>query len=222
MFWDRDDDGQIWPQDTFMGFYELGFNLFFCALATLIINLNFSYPTRLAYSYFPDPFFRVYVPSIHKAKHGSDSGTYDKEGRFIPQAFEDLFSKFDRGNKAALSAGELWNIMSANRVAVDPFGWFASVFEFGVTFLLVQKDGKVDKEDLRRIYDVSSSSPDLDSLAKCDTNKGSSRVPYSGRSETPIARTRDGTRASASASSSTSAGKSWLRTGADSRCWTAL
>ncbi|KAK3388483.1 Caleosin related protein-domain-containing protein [Sordaria brevicollis] len=155
MFWDRDRDGQIWPHDTFIGFYELGFNLFFCLLATLIINLNFSYPTRLAFSYLPDPFFRVYVPSIHKAKHGSDSGTYDKEGRFVPQAFEDLFSKFDRGNKGALSARELWSIMSANRLAVDPFGWFASIFEFGVTFLLVQKDGMVDKEDLRGIYDGS-------------------------------------------------------------------
>ncbi|KAK3347420.1 Caleosin related protein-domain-containing protein [Neurospora tetraspora] len=155
MFWDRDGDGQIWPQDTFTGFRELGFNLFFCLLSALIINLGFSYPTRLAFSYFPDSFFRVYLPSIHKAKHGSDSGTYDKEGRFVPQAFEDMFSKWDKGGKGALSAGELWNMIAANRLVVDPFGWAASVFEFGVTWLLVQQDGKVDKEDLRRIYDGS-------------------------------------------------------------------
>jgi hypothetical protein len=34
----------------------------------VIINGNFSYPTRLAKSYIPDPLFRVYVGSIHKAK----------------------------------------------------------------------------------------------------------------------------------------------------------
>lgn len=34
----------------------------------LIIHGGFSYPTRLAYSYVPDPLFRVYVGSIHKAK----------------------------------------------------------------------------------------------------------------------------------------------------------
>lgn len=34
----------------------------------LVINLNFSYPTRLAYSWWPDLLFRVYVGGIHKAK----------------------------------------------------------------------------------------------------------------------------------------------------------
>ena len=42
--------------------------MLFSLLAVLIINLNFSYPTRLAHSYLPDPFFRIYVDSIHKAK----------------------------------------------------------------------------------------------------------------------------------------------------------
>lgn len=68
MFWDRDSDGVIWPWDTYVGFRDLGFNILFSFAAVLIINLNFSYPTRLAHSYLPDPFFRVYVDSIHKAK----------------------------------------------------------------------------------------------------------------------------------------------------------
>jgi hypothetical protein len=58
----------IYPWDTYIGFRELGFNIVFSLLAVLIINLNFSYPTRLAHSYIPDPFFRVYVDSIHTAK----------------------------------------------------------------------------------------------------------------------------------------------------------
>lgn len=68
MFWDRDNDGVIWPWDTYVGFRELGFNILFSLFAIFIINLNLSYPTRLAHSYLPDPFFRVYVDSIHKAK----------------------------------------------------------------------------------------------------------------------------------------------------------
>ena len=68
LFWDRDNDGVIWPWNTYTGFRDLGFNILFSLLAVLIINLNFSYPTRLAHSYIPDPFFRVYVSSIHKAK----------------------------------------------------------------------------------------------------------------------------------------------------------
>jgi peroxygenase len=58
----------IYPWDTYNGFRDLGFNIIFSLLATFIINVNFSYPTRLAYSWIPDPWFRVYVPSVHKAK----------------------------------------------------------------------------------------------------------------------------------------------------------
>lgn len=45
IFWDRDNDGVIWPTDTFIGFRDLGFNLLFCLIAALVINGSFSYPT---------------------------------------------------------------------------------------------------------------------------------------------------------------------------------
>jgi len=67
-FWDRDNDGEIYPWHTFVGFRELGFNILFSIVAMLIIHGGFSYPTRLAYSWIPDPLFRVYVGSVHKAK----------------------------------------------------------------------------------------------------------------------------------------------------------
>lgn len=155
LFWDRDRDGQIYPLDTYTGFRDLGFNILFSFLAVLIINLNFSYPTRLAHSFIPDPRFRVYVDSIYKAKHGSDSGTFDAEGRFLPQAFEDMFSKYDRDRDGALSLGELFEMMHGNRCAADPFGWGAAFFEWGSTWLLIQKDGKVYREDLQGVYDGS-------------------------------------------------------------------
>jgi hypothetical protein len=68
LFWDRDADGQIYPLDTYTGFRELGFNMVFSLLAMVIIHSGFSYPTRLGHSWLPDPLFRVYVGSIHKAK----------------------------------------------------------------------------------------------------------------------------------------------------------
>jgi len=153
LFWDRDLDGAIYPWDTFRGFRELGFNIFFCFLAMVIINGGFSYPTRLAYSWLPDIWWRVYVRPIHKAKHGSDTGVYDKEGRFVPQNFEDMFSKWDEEDRGSLSSLELWRMISGNRLAVDPYGWGAAIFEFGTTWLLLQKNGRVCKEDLRQTYD---------------------------------------------------------------------
>jgi len=155
LFWDRDGDGMIYPWDTYIGFRELGFNILFSLIATFIINVNFSYPTRLAYSWLPDPWFRVYITSIHKAKHGSDSGVYDPEGRFVPQLFENLFSKWDKNRDGALTLRELFQLMHGHRCAADPFGWFAALFEWGTTWLLVQKDSNVKKEDLRAVYDGS-------------------------------------------------------------------
>ncbi|KAL2194445.1 Caleosin related protein-domain-containing protein [Corynascus similis CBS 632.67] len=153
LFWDRDGDGKIYPWHTYVGFRDLGFSILFSLLAAIIINVNFSYPTRLAVSWWPDPWFRVYVGGIHKAKHGSDSGVYDKEGRFVPQMFEDMFAKWDVHGAGSLSASELWHMIKGNRLVADPFGWGAAFFEFGTTWLLLQKDGRVSKEDLRQTYD---------------------------------------------------------------------
>jgi hypothetical protein len=83
LFWDKDSDSIIYPQDVYNGFREIGFSIPF-ALTALLIPLFFSYPTRLGQSYIPDPLFRIYVSSIHKAKHGSDTGAYDLKGNFRP------------------------------------------------------------------------------------------------------------------------------------------
>lgn len=58
-------------------------------------------------------------------KHDSDSGTYDGEGRFIPQHFEEMFSKHDVGSKGGLTLVELWRMTQANWNAGDVVGWLA-------------------------------------------------------------------------------------------------
>ena len=34
---------------------------------------------------------------------GSDSGVFDTEGRYVPQRFEELMSKYDKDNKGGLT-----------------------------------------------------------------------------------------------------------------------
>lgn len=127
-FFDRDHDGIIWPRDTFWGFHAIGFGIVLSIVSVLVIHLNFSYATLPPRHYLPDPFFRVYTARIHKDKHGSDSGTYDNEGRYIPQKFEDIFSKYAK-DKDGLTFWEAINLMNGQRVAFDPFGWGAAAFE---------------------------------------------------------------------------------------------
>jgi len=66
---------------------------------------------------------------MHKAKHGSDSMSYDNEGRFRPQNFEDFFSKYDKDNKGGLTVEELWRAWKGQAFVLDLFGWGAAFFE---------------------------------------------------------------------------------------------
>jgi peroxygenase len=100
-------------------------------LAVFIIHSNFSYPTLP--TWIPDPFFRIYVHRIHKDKHGSDSGTYDTEGRFVPQKFEDMFAKYAEG-KDGLTIWDVSKLLKGQRLIADPIGWGGAFFECRLPF----------------------------------------------------------------------------------------
>ncbi|KAH9861735.1 hypothetical protein J1614_011488 [Plenodomus biglobosus] len=152
-FFDQDHDGVLWPQDTFVGFHRLGFGVILSLVAVFVIHANFSYPT--CSGWLPDPFFRVFLTNIHKDKHGSDTGTYDHEGRFVPQRFEDIFAKYAAG-RDYLTIWDLSNILKGQRCIADPIGWGGALFEWLATYLMLwPEDGRMLKEDIRGIYDGS-------------------------------------------------------------------
>lgn len=55
--------------------------------------------------------------------------TYDSEGRFRPQQFEDIFAKYDRGNKGGLTFGDVLCMWSGQKMVFDFFGWSATFLE---------------------------------------------------------------------------------------------
>jgi peroxygenase len=154
LFWDRDCDGIIWPHQIYQGFRELGFG-FVWSIGSLLIPVFFSYPTRLGHSWFPDPFFRIYLDTGNKSKHGSDSGIYTFDGDFNDDRFNEMFAYFDVDGVGGLSAEETWSLWQKNRCSWDPFGWCFSAMEWSTTWLLLQKDGRVWRDDLRACYDGS-------------------------------------------------------------------
>lgn len=94
----------------------------------LVIHGIFSYPS--CPSILPDPLFRLYLQNIHKCKHGSDTGAYDNEGRFVPQKFEDFFHKYGQANGGdGLTAYEIWCGTKGQRLIMDPIGWGSEVAE---------------------------------------------------------------------------------------------
>lgn len=154
-FWDRDRDGVIWPWDTYVGFRNIGFGYFISVVAVFFINVvAFSYAT--CPSWLPDIFFRIWVKRIHKGKHGSDSGVYDTEGRFTPQKFEELFTKF--GKKVNEQDGfylkDVGQMCRSHMVAFDPFGWTAERLEwYAFWYIAHDKNNFVSKEKVRAMYD---------------------------------------------------------------------
>ncbi|KAL8860755.1 MAG: hypothetical protein Q9178_002785 [Gyalolechia marmorata] len=153
-YWDRDHDSIIWPHDTYIGCRDFGWGIFLSLIATMFINIGLSYPT--VPGILPDPFFRIYVDRLYKAKHGSDSMTYDNQGRYRPQQFEDIFAKYDRGQKGGLDVGDVWIFWNEQRLVFDFFGWTACALEWIATYLLIwPSDGIMKKEDVRSIYDGS-------------------------------------------------------------------
>ncbi|XP_023755440.2 peroxygenase isoform X2 [Lactuca sativa] len=78
-FFDQDDNGIIYPSETFKGFRDIGFNVVACLFFAMLIHGAMSYATLP--TWLPSPHFPIYIENIHKCKHGSDSATYDTEGR---------------------------------------------------------------------------------------------------------------------------------------------
>ncbi|GAA6059952.1 hypothetical protein JCM10212_003092 [Sporobolomyces blumeae] len=148
-------DGILWPLDTWRGFRRMGYSFFWCTFAMTVIHVFFTWFTSSNWILF-DPLLRVNTNNGHRAKHGSDTGVIDTEGRFVPAKFEEIFAKFDTDNKGGLTFIEGVKMVHALRTACDPIGWGAAGFEWASTYLLVwPQDGIVDKESIRCVFDGS-------------------------------------------------------------------
>jgi hypothetical protein len=108
------------------GLHRVGFNWLSATAIAIIIHLFISLPTAEPWlGWIPfDPWLRIWIQNIHHGKHGSSSGLFDNEGRFVPQKFEELFSKWDKSGKRALTLNELYKMTHDLSVAMDPFGWY--------------------------------------------------------------------------------------------------
>ncbi|KAH7656003.1 peroxygenase protein [Dioscorea alata] len=154
-FFDRNKDGIIYPSETYQGFRAIGCGVALSAASALLIN-GFLAPKTKPPGKLLSPSLPIYIKNIHKGKHGSDSGVYDAEGRFVSSKFEEIFQKHAHSNPNALTANELMEMLKANRVPKDRNGAFASWTEWKILYSLCKdKDGLLHKDTVRAVYDGS-------------------------------------------------------------------
>ncbi|KAF5179637.1 Peroxygenase [Thalictrum thalictroides] len=153
-FFDRNNDGIIYPWETFQGFRAIGCGIALSTASAIFINLGLSSKTRPGK--FPSLLFPIEIKNITRAKHGSDSGVYDTEGRFVPVKFEEIFHKHCHANSNALTSEELAAMLKANGDPKDYAGRLASWTEWKILYLLGKdKNGLLHKETVRAVYDGS-------------------------------------------------------------------
>ncbi|KAJ4974309.1 hypothetical protein NE237_007483 [Protea cynaroides] len=152
-FFDRNKDGIIYPWETYQGFRAIGSGIPLSTFAAIFINVALSAKTR------PGKFsllFPIEVKKIHKGKHGSDSGVYDTEGRFVPEKFEEIFLKYAHTKSNALTEKELSDMLNGNRDPKDYAGWLGSWTEWKILYRMCKdKDGFLSKDTIKDVFDGS-------------------------------------------------------------------
>uniref|UniRef100_A0A0D9WNY1 EF-hand domain-containing protein n=1 Tax=Leersia perrieri TaxID=77586 RepID=A0A0D9WNY1_9ORYZ len=154
-FFDRNKDGIIYPSETYEGFRAIGAGVLLSAVSAVFINGGLG-PKTVPENTKTGMKLPIYVKNIHKGKHGSDSGVYDENGRFVPEKFEEIFKKHAHTRPDALTGKELKELLQANREPKDFKGWLGGFTEWKVLYHLCKgKDGFLHKDTVRAVYDGS-------------------------------------------------------------------
>ncbi|RDX72562.1 putative peroxygenase 4, partial [Mucuna pruriens] len=153
-FFDKNQDGVIYPWETFQGLREIGSGILSSIGLCLFINLALSQSTRPGK--FPSLLFPIEIKNIQLGKHGSDTGVYDTEGRFVPSKFEEIFTKHAHTHPNALTYNELNEMLKANRQPKDLKGRIGGQVQWKTLYKLAKdKNGLLKKETIRGVYDGS-------------------------------------------------------------------
>eukprot|EP00877_Chromochloris_zofingiensis_P005194 jgi/Chrzof1/14676/Cz09g11210.t1 len=156
-FFDWNKDGKIYVWETFYTLTQLRFawepfNTIISFWVALIFHLAFAFSTWDMI--WPDPFLTIYTKNAHRMIHGSSSKTTDHEGRFIPEKFEQIWTKYDSSGRGRLSFGDIVSLVYNQAQLGDVFGIAATAFQWFLAWWLFHDEHwQLRKNDVRGLYD---------------------------------------------------------------------
>ncbi|KAL6911446.1 hypothetical protein ACP4OV_000251 [Aristida adscensionis] len=153
-FFDGDGDGVVSLTETYNGFRSLGFGFTFSSFGAAFINGALGAACKPVNS--SSAFTDIYIEYIHKGIHGSDTGSYDAQGMFVPEKFDEIFANHAKSVRDALTSAEVDEMLRANRQPGNYQGWAGAEAEWQVLYNLAKdQNGLLHKADVRRVYDGS-------------------------------------------------------------------
>jgi peroxygenase len=146
-YFDWNGDGLVTVVEDYQGLRGLGIDPVLSTSFATVINGVLGTPTR------GFPSLTIDLRNIAGGIHGSDSGIYDNEGRFVPEQFERLFLDWDRNGSGGLDPVELAGRAIRDADLFDVFGVAVSGAEFGLLFAVAAEDGELSTARMRAFYD---------------------------------------------------------------------
>lgn len=129
MFFDKDNDGVIWPTDTWRTCREFGWGIRLSLFFTVFLHLVQSWGTVPWFWLIPDPLFRVWIHNISNNKHGSSTLSIDNWGEYRPALLDEFFDRYDTEDKGGVTFWEGFYGLRDMRNPWDIFGQISVLFE---------------------------------------------------------------------------------------------
>ncbi|XXH03112.1 hypothetical protein Hte_009503 [Hypoxylon texense] len=154
-FFDVDQDGIVWPRDTYTGCRKLGWGIASSAMAMIALHSILSYPTNPGP--IPDLFSRIYYDVSHNSSSSKrDSNAEKRSSTSHSEVCESLLTKYDVSGKGGLDFHDVRRLWTEQKSEHGTYSWCASVIEWlALFFFLWPGDGILPAPDLRAALDGS-------------------------------------------------------------------
>ncbi|KAI1092943.1 Caleosin related protein-domain-containing protein [Rostrohypoxylon terebratum] len=150
-YFDADEDGIVWPRDTYMGCMDLGWGILSSCFATFALHLALSYPTCLGYT--PDLYCRIRYNNMRLERYGSLRSNNEKGRPRRNRACESILVKYDQTNKGGLTLLDLLQFFKQQRTEYNVRGWIVAVFEWLALYhFLRSNNGVMRSDDIRAAF----------------------------------------------------------------------